>query len=91
MAQGEHKLTYRGGRYPYDRCVAPDACNRAAHGGSRTIYACNCGLTRYELINGHERELGPEHYPYGPLRVDPAGGPLACAAGSPLGTGPNDG
>ena len=87
----EHKLTYRGGSFPYDLCVALDVCNRAVHDGSRAIYACNYGLTRYELINGHERECGPEHYPHGTLRVDLEGRPLACvvtAGGSAEGKRP---
>jgi hypothetical protein len=43
----------------FTTCVAPGACNRAAHGGQEHSEVCTCGAIRRSLVNGCNVEVGP--------------------------------
>jgi hypothetical protein len=44
----------------FQRCVNPDECNPAAHGGVELVETCQCGATRRVNSTGYgRREYGP--------------------------------
>lgn len=46
------------GPHPFEGCVAPFACDPAAHGGHVAVEVCACGAERDVARNNGHREEG---------------------------------